>query len=48
MPLIAGKSNASRNKNIHEMIAAGHPIAQAVAASYSVQRKAKGKKEKTK
>lgn len=44
MPLIKSKSNKARNKNVAEMIKAGHPIAQAVAASYSIQRKAKKEK----
>jgi len=43
MPLTKGKSNKTRSKNIGEMIAAGHPVAQAEAAAYSVQRKAKSK-----
>ncbi len=43
MPLIKSKSNSARNKNIHEMVKAGHPIREAIAASYSVQRKAKEK-----
>lgn len=38
MPLIKSASNAARNENIHEMIEAGHPPAQAEAASYANQR----------
>ncbi len=41
MPLIKSTKNKIRNKNIAEMIKAGHPIKQAVAAGYDVQRKAK-------
>lgn len=46
MPLDKSVKNSARNKNIAEMIKAGHPIKQAVAAGYSVQREAK-KKEKS-
>jgi len=40
MPLIKSASDEARQKNIAEMIHAGHPIKQAVAASYSNQREA--------
>lgn len=40
MPLIKSSSNAARQENIHEMIEAGHPVNQAVAASYHNQREA--------
>jgi len=40
MPLIKSASNAARQENIHEMIEAGHPVNQAVAASYHNQRQA--------
>ena len=46
MPLKAGKSKATISKNIAEMIRAGHPKKQAVAAAYrkaGMSRK-KGKK----
>lgn len=33
MPLKPGKSRAVIQSNIHEMVAAGHPVRQAVAAS---------------
>jgi hypothetical protein len=46
MPLIKSASNAARSENIHEMIKAGHPPAQAKAAAYSNQRKMQHKKKK--
>jgi hypothetical protein len=44
MPLKHGKSNATRAMNVHEMIQAGHPKAQALAAAYRIQRESKKKK----
>jgi hypothetical protein len=45
MPLKRGASKKTREDNIEEMIKAGHPPKQAVAAAYDQQRKAKkGKK----
>lgn len=38
MPLLKGTSNAIRSQNIAEMIKAGHPEDQAVAAAYRQQR----------
>jgi hypothetical protein len=46
MPLVHGKSNAARNKNIAREIASGKPLKQAVAIGYSVQREAKKKEKK--
>jgi hypothetical protein len=46
MPLKKGTSNATRAQNIHEMIKAGHPVKQAVAAAYAEQRKSKKKHHK--
>lgn len=46
MPLIKSASNAARSENIHEMIKAGHPPAQAKAAAYRNQREQKKKKKK--
>lgn len=46
MPLKKGKSKKILSENIAEMIRAGHPKDQAVAAAYSVQRKSKAKKKK--
>ena len=40
MPLIKSSSDAARQENIKEMIHAGHPVNQAVAASYHNQREA--------
>lgn len=45
MPLKKGSSKATISKNISEMIKSGHKPAQAIAAAYSVARKAKGKKK---
>lgn len=41
MPLIKSHTNEAREKNIQEMIEAGHDPKQAVAASYANQRKYK-------
>lgn len=46
MPLAKGKSQKVFHSNIREMVKAGHPIKQAVAAAYAVQRKAMGGKKK--
>lgn len=50
MPLRAGSSAATRSANIAEMIRAGHPRNQAIAAAYRKQRESKrkhrGKKRK--
>ena len=48
MPLIKISSKKAREKNIKEMIASGHDPKQAVAAAYSVQRKAESKARKKK
>ena len=44
MPLAKGSSKATTSKNIAEMMKAGHPQAQAVAASLSQARKSKKSK----
>lgn len=41
MPLKKGSSDATRSENIAEMIRAGHPRDQAVAAAYRQQRQSK-------
>lgn len=41
MPLTKGKSQATISHNIHEMVQAGHPADQAVAAALNVARKAR-------
>jgi len=41
MPLIKSKSEKAFKKNVAEMVRAGHPVRQAVAAAYAVKRKAK-------
>ena len=46
MPLINSGSDEARSMNIAEMRHSGHPEAQAIAAAYAQQRKAKGKKSK--
>ena len=46
MPLSKGVSKKVRERNIEELIRAGHPPDQAAAIAYSVQRKAKAKSKK--
>lgn len=48
MPLIHSPSNKAREKNVKREIAAGHPLAQALAIAYNTQRKAKSKATKSK
>jgi hypothetical protein len=43
MPLKKGSSTAVKQQNIREMVKAGHPVKQAVAAAYSQARKSGGK-----
>jgi hypothetical protein len=45
MPLIKSASKAARETNVKREIEAGKDPKQAVAISYSVQRKAEGRKE---
>jgi len=47
MPLKTGKSKKTLSYNIGEMIRAGHPKAQAVAAAYAQKRKAEHKNLKS-
>ena len=44
MPLKKSASKAAFKSNVREMVKAGHPQRQAVAAAYATQRKAKSKK----
>lgn len=44
MPLIKSKSEKAFHTNIKEMVKAGHPVKQAVAAAYAVKAKAGRKK----
>lgn len=46
MPLKKGSSQKMISKNIEEMIKAGHPKAQAIAAAYSNAGKSKKKGKK--
>ena len=48
MPLDKSASDEARKKNIQEMLAAGHPLNQSLAAAYDTQRKAEGKKSPAK
>ena len=48
MPLRKGKSKATVGKNIREMVHAGHPQKQAVAAALSQASKSKSKRGKKK
>ena len=48
MPLKKGSSKATIGHNIAEMIKAGHPKAQAIAAAYSNAGKSNKKKGKKK
>ena len=43
MPLSKGKSRAVVSQNIREMVAAGHPMKQAIAASLNQARKSGAK-----
>lgn len=45
MPLTKGKSEHTFHKNIKEMVAAGHPVKQAVAAAYEEKREAEKRKK---
>lgn len=40
MPLTEGKSEHTFHKNIKEMVEAGHPVKQAVAAAYQEKKEA--------
>lgn len=46
MPLIKGKSEKAFHSNIREMVKAGHPVKQAVAAAYSEKREAEKREKK--
>ena len=45
MPLKKGSSEKIFSKNVAEMIKAGHPLKQALAAAYQVQRESKKKND---
>jgi hypothetical protein len=47
MPMLPGKSKSVISENIREMVAAGHPQDQAVAAAYRNAGKSKKKKKMT-
>lgn len=48
MPLIKGKSDKARQRNIETEIKAGKPVKQAVAEGYEIQRRAKQKDKRKK
>jgi len=48
MPLKKGKSKQVFETNVSEMVKSGHPIKQALAASYSEKRKASKKSKPSK
>lgn len=48
MPLEKGGSDATRSRNIAEMVRSGRPVQQAVAASFRNQRAAKRSKRRSK
>lgn len=45
MPLHKGKSEATFKQNVREMVNAGHPVKQAVAAAYRERGESGGKDE---
>jgi hypothetical protein len=45
MPLESSPSDQAFKSNLKEMLAAGHPRAQSLAAAYATQRKAAGEKK---
>jgi hypothetical protein len=45
MPLKKSTSKSAFKSNIKEMVKAGHPVKQAVAAAYSTKRAASSKKK---
>lgn len=46
MPLKKGTSRATFSENVREMVRAGHPQNQAVAAAYRQQRQGRKRKKK--
>jgi hypothetical protein len=46
MPLKKGKTKAAFQQNVREMVKAGHPQKQALAAAYRQQRESSRKKKK--
>jgi hypothetical protein len=44
MPLRKSSTKAAFKSNVREMVKAGHPVKQAVAAAYSTKRKAQRRK----
>jgi len=46
MPLKKGTSQKTFSSNVREMVHAGHPVKQAVAAAYSQKRSSAQKKKK--
>ena len=46
MPLVKSKSERAFHANIRDMVKAGHPIKQALAAAYATKREAEHKAAK--
>jgi hypothetical protein len=46
MPLRKDSSDATRRKNVSEMLRSGHSLKQSLAAAYRIQREAKRKKKR--
>lgn len=48
MPLKSGSDSATFRSNVREMVRAGHPVRQSVAAAYAQKRKSQRSKRRSK